>query len=71
MTDEPIKRYCCVCGKLIPSNLPVKELIKFGAASERPDLGYLYHCVARHTREQIEKAAANPPTFHRGSERQK
>jgi hypothetical protein len=67
MTDEPIKKHCVVCGKIIPSNLPVKDLEKFGAASRREDSGWVYHCVGQHTREQIENAVAHPPAFHRAS----
>jgi hypothetical protein len=64
MTDEPIKRHCVVCGKILPNNLSISELEKFGAASQREDQSWIFHCVARHTREQIERAMANPPEFH-------
>jgi hypothetical protein len=67
MTDEPIKKHCVVCGKILPNNLSISELARFGAASQRPDQSWVFHCVARHTREQIENAVAHPPAFHRAS----
>jgi hypothetical protein len=68
MSEEPIKRYCCVCGKRLPGKLSVYELKDRGAASEFNDAQLIFHCIAQHTKEQIAISANNPPKFRRASE---
>jgi len=68
MTEESIKRYCCVCGKKLPGNKTVYELKEIGAASNYGDGQLVFHCVQIHTKEQIANGANNPPKFRRASE---
>jgi hypothetical protein len=68
MTDEPIKRYCVCCGRKLPSNMNTYELVRYGAGTSMGDGSIIFHCIARHTQEQIAAAAARPPAFHRASE---
>jgi hypothetical protein len=68
MTDEPIKRYCVVCGRKLPGNLSAYELVLRGAASSYGEGQLVFHCIQKHTAEQIAAAAAKPPAFHRASE---
>jgi hypothetical protein len=69
MTIESIKRYCCVCGRKLPSNKSVRELIEMGSASKFGDAQLIFHCLARHTTEQIKTAANSSPPFMRASEK--
>jgi hypothetical protein len=68
LTDEPIKRYCVVCGRKLPGNLSAYELVLRGAASSYGEGQLVFHCIQKHTAEQIAAAAAKPPAFHRASE---
>jgi hypothetical protein len=63
MITEPIKRYCCVCGRKLPSNKSVRELIEMGSASKFGDAQLIFHCLVRHTPEQIKTAANSSPPF--------
>jgi hypothetical protein len=63
MKDEPIRRYCCVCGKKLPGTKTVYELIEMGAASKFGDAQLIFHCIAKHTKEQIQEKANTPPPF--------
>jgi len=67
MTEEPIKRYCVVCGKKLPGKLTVNELMERGAASNFGTSQLIFHCISQHTKEQITTAANNPPKFRRAS----
>jgi hypothetical protein len=67
MTNIP--RYCCVCGRKLPGNLTVYELKEMGAASTFGTAQLVFHCVAKHTKEQIQVAANNPPKFVRASDK--
>ena len=44
------------------------DLVRFGAGTNMMDGSIIFHCIARHTQEQIAAAAAKPPGFHRASE---
>lgn len=67
MTIEKIKRYCVVCGKKMPGNYTVYELKDMGAASTFGSGQLVFHCIVKHTPEQIQNAANNPPKFIRAS----
>lgn len=68
MTDEKIHRQCVVCGRRLPENMTAYDLVRFGAGTNMMDGSIIFHCIARHTQEQIAAAAAKPPGFHRASE---
>jgi hypothetical protein len=67
MTIEKIKRYCVCCGTKLPGNKTVYELKEMGAASNFGTAQLVFHCVAKHTKEQIQVAANNPPKFVRAN----
>jgi hypothetical protein len=63
MKNEPIRRYCVVCGKKLPGTKSVYELIEMGAASKFGDAQLIFHCIAKHTKEQILEKVNTPPPF--------
>ena len=68
----PISRRCCVCGSTLPA-VPLAQLIAKGAATLQPDGSYRYHCIGRHTAEEISRAESpgKEPAFRRASEGRK
>jgi len=69
MTQEPIKRYCVVCGRKLPTHLSVYELKERGSASKFGDAQLIFHCIARHTADQIKQSANSSPGFRKASEK--
>jgi len=67
MTDEKIKRYCLVCGILMPKEMTAYDLVRCGAGTVMGDGSVLTHC-RNHTQEQIRDALARDIRFHRASE---
>ena len=69
MTDEPIHKYCCVCGARLPSNLTAYELVQKGCGVFMGDGSILTFCAGgRHSNEDIWNASKFVPVFHRASE---
>jgi hypothetical protein len=65
------KRYCCVCGTLLP-DISGKELIALGAATLQGSGQILFHCNAgRHTHDEIQQAINAVPRFERASKYRK
>ena len=67
MTDEKVNHVCVVCGSKLP-NMSGYDLVQRGAGMFLGDGSILYFCIGKHTQENIARAAANPPGFHRASE---
>lgn len=68
---EKIVRHCCVCGKRLPGNLTAYELKERGCASDYGSGQLIFHCIQKHSPEQIAAAAARPPVFRRASEEER
>jgi hypothetical protein len=63
---ETIKRYCCVCGLLMPGQMSAYDLIQCGAGTNLSEGQLIFHC-RKHSREEIVKALARDLRFHRAS----
>ena len=62
------ERRCCVCGCTLPT-VPVATLIAKGAATQQADGSYHFHCIGRHSAEEIQQSAflGVEQEFHRAS----
>jgi hypothetical protein len=58
------KRYCCVCGTLLP-DVGRKELIARGAATIQGSGQVIWHCPT-HSAADVQRAIRATPTFSTG-----
>ena len=49
------RRYCCVCGTLLP-DIGRQELIERGAGTIQGDGTYRFFCIGLHTKDEINEA---------------
>lgn len=63
------KRYCCVCGTLLP-DISGKELIALGAATLQGSGQILFHCP-HHSAEDVQKMIHAVPLFEPASKYRK
>ncbi len=62
-----IPRRCCVCGYLLP-DMTIPEMRVKGMITEGPDGQLLYHCIGRHTGQDIRASREGVPRFRTGRE---